>query len=72
MSNQRLFTKFVCGLSLVAAGLVGVAMAADKDPPKTEGKVAGLLIDKKDNWITVKTDGEDDPVLMYPLAPPAV
>jgi hypothetical protein len=35
-----------------------VATATEKD----DGKVAGILIDKKDNWITVKTDGEDEPV----------
>ena len=29
---------------------------------KDEGKIAGILIDKKDNWITVKADGEDEPV----------
>ena len=37
------------------------APAADKDAAK-EGKVAGILIDKKDDWITVKADGEDEPV----------
>jgi hypothetical protein len=27
-----------------------------------EGKVTGILIDKKENWITVKADGETEPV----------
>ncbi len=38
------------------------APAAAKAADKEEGKVAGILIDKKDNWITVKADGEDEPV----------
>jgi len=39
-------------------GALATAKAADKE----EGKVAGILIEKKDNWITVKADGEDAPV----------
>jgi hypothetical protein len=39
-----------------------VAPASDKDAAKKGGKVAGILIDKKDDWITVKADGEDEPV----------
>ncbi len=39
-----------------------LAMAADKDAAKDDGKVAGILIEKKDDWITVKADGEDEPV----------
>jgi hypothetical protein len=37
-----------------------VASAADKNVGKKEGTVAGILIEKKDNWITVKADGEDE------------
>jgi hypothetical protein len=37
---------------------VPVAPAAEKEA----GKVAGILIDKKDDWITVKADGEEEPV----------
>jgi len=33
--------------------------AAEKEAAKQEGKVAGILIDKKDNWLTVKADGEE-------------
>ena len=36
--------------------------AGGHDPSNEEGKVAGILINKKDNWITVKADGEDEPV----------
>jgi len=39
-----------------------VASSADKDVKKEGGKVAGILIDKQDNWISVKADGEDEPV----------
>jgi hypothetical protein len=46
MANHHLFVKLRCGLLFAAAGFVGVAMAADKDAPKTDGKISGLLIDK--------------------------
>jgi hypothetical protein len=36
-----------------------IATAGEK---KDEVKVAGILIDKMDNWLTVKADGEDEPV----------
>ena len=36
-------------------------MAADQDAKHEGGKVAGILIDKKEDWITVKADGEDEP-----------
>jgi hypothetical protein len=39
-----------------------VTPAADKAAEKDEGKVAGILIDKNDNAITVKADGEDEPI----------
>jgi hypothetical protein len=39
-----------------------IASAADQDAKPKEGKLAGILIEKKDNWITVKPDGEDEPI----------
>jgi len=36
--------------------------ADDKDPAKQRGTVAGILFDVKPNWITVKADGEEEPV----------
>jgi hypothetical protein len=57
---QKFLTLF-CTALLVAAlqsSPIALAAAADKD----EGKVVGILIDKKDDWISVKADGEDEPV----------
>ena len=56
-------------LTLICAALLftilrspALAPAAEKDADKDQGKVAGILFDKKDNWITVKADGEEAPV----------
>jgi hypothetical protein len=38
------------------------ATAAQKGAAQEDNEVAGILIEKKDKWITVKADGEDDPV----------
>ena len=38
------------------------AWAEDKVAAKDGGHVAGILIDKKDDWISVKADGDDEPV----------
>ncbi len=45
---------------LTALSLNSVVRAADK--PAAGGKVAGIYFDKKDNYITVKADGEEEPV----------
>jgi hypothetical protein len=47
---------------LVAPGADPVAAAADKDAKTDVEKVAGIMIDKGADWLTVKADGEDDPV----------
>jgi hypothetical protein len=52
-------TLFCAAMLFVILGSLPVAPAGDK---KDEVKVAGILIDKKDNWLTVKADGEDEPV----------
>ena len=63
MLRCRAFLKLLSGLVLLAAPLLNpAASAADKDPKKEGGKVAGILIDKKDDRISVKADGEDEPV----------
>ena len=52
-----------CAVVLVPIlGLAPVAPAGDKAAAKDDGKVVGILIEKKDNWLTVKTDGEEEPV----------
>jgi hypothetical protein len=48
-------------LLLTALGTQVSVLADDKTDNK-EVKVAGLYIDKKDDTLTVKADGEDDPV----------
>jgi hypothetical protein len=61
---RRQFSALVfCAVALPAALWPGlVARAADKDTSKDGGKIAGILIDRKDDWITVKADGDDEPV----------
>jgi hypothetical protein len=62
MPECRALLKLLCAsVLLTAAGSDRIASAADKGASKEGGKVAGILIDKKDNWITVKADGEDEP-----------
>jgi len=39
-----------------------IASAAGPDVKHDGSKVAGILIDKKEDWITVKADGEDEPI----------
>ena len=47
---------------LVAAPFAGRLIFAREADAKKEGKVAGIAIDRGDNWITVKADGEREPV----------
>jgi hypothetical protein len=58
---QALLTRF-CVVVLFAVLGSPLAPAADKDTAKQEGKVAGILIDKNKDSLTVKADGEDEPV----------
>lgn len=50
------------GLALIVFVRLSSAGAAFADDEKKEGKVAGILIDKKDDWVTVKVDGQEEPV----------
>ena len=52
-------TLFCAAMLFLILGSPSIATAGEK---KDEGKVAGILIDKRDNWLTVKADGEDEPV----------
>jgi hypothetical protein len=63
MSGYRALLKRLSAIVLlIAFGSNPFVWATDKDASKDGGKVAGILIDKKEDWITVKADGEDDPV----------
>jgi hypothetical protein len=62
--NGAIAMKAVPGLLLVllVLGSDSIALAEDKDPAKREGKAAGILIDKKSGVLTVKADGEAEPM----------
>lgn len=47
---------------LLTATCAGRFIFAREPDAKKEGKVAGIAIDRGDNWITLKTDGEEEPV----------
>ena len=50
------------GLMLTFVVAVASGWAAEKDAAEKGGKVAGILVEKKDGWIAVKADGDDAPV----------
>jgi hypothetical protein len=55
--------SLVCGVTvLLALSLPPAARSADGESAKQVGKVAGILFDKHDDSLTVKADGEDEPV----------
>ena len=51
------------GAATTAGGAAGKerGTAAGHEAAKAAGKAAGLLIDRKDDWLTVKIDGDDEP-----------
>ena len=59
---EGFLTPFCAALLFTILRSSAVAPAAEKDADQDQGKVAGILIDKKDNWITVNPDGEEAPV----------
>jgi hypothetical protein len=62
MLRRRRLVALFCVFVLLSVLLAPpVSSAADKNATKKGGKVAGILIDKKAEWITVKADGEDEP-----------
>jgi hypothetical protein len=61
MLKRRLPVTIFCAVLLTAFGSRPFALAADKDTAKEGVKVAGILIDKNADSITVKADSEDDP-----------
>ena len=64
LNHKRLFTLVGAVSLLTILFPPARALADDKDTEKKEGKIAGILFDhnRKENWITVKPDGADDPV----------
>jgi len=63
MLKCRVFWKLISAIVLLAAPWSShISLGADKDAKKAGGKVAGILIDKNNDWIAVKADGEDEPV----------
>jgi hypothetical protein len=62
MLQRRVPAMILFAVVPLTACWSAASIAADKDATKDGGKVAGILIDKKDDWITVKADGEDEPV----------
>jgi hypothetical protein len=60
--RQGPLTLFCAALLLAFLWPPAVARAADKSADKDGGKVAGIMVEKKDGSITVKADGEDEPV----------
>ena len=62
MLGCRDFLNLLIASVLLAPGPHSIAWAADANAKPEGGKVAGILIDRKDNWISVKADGEEEPV----------
>ena len=58
----RVLDAVLCRPAVHHPGVASRCTGSGQRCRKEEGKVAGILIDKKDNWITVKADGEDEPV----------
>ena len=65
--RSAFIAMFLVQLCIVFPGLCTIASAAEKDADQKMTKVAGILVEKQENkWITVKADGEDEPV-KYPI-----
>ncbi len=63
MSRHRGLFVLLCGVILSSMLWLPVAASvAAKVAVEEKGKIAGILIEKKENWITVKADGEKEPV----------
>jgi hypothetical protein len=62
---RRQHLVIACSATALLAILVSGVVADEKDKPKQEGSVMGLIIEKKDNMMTVKADGETETVNYY-------
>jgi hypothetical protein len=68
MSRRQRFGMLLCAGGVLCCVLrLAAAIPAAEAALQDDNKVAGILIEKKDNWITVKADGEEEPVT-YVLA----
>ncbi|MGH7138637.1 MAG: hypothetical protein ACREHD_23070 [Pirellulales bacterium] len=61
LGYRALLNLPIAFLLLTAPWSNATALAADKDAKK-EGKVAGILIEKNGDYISVKADGDEEPV----------
>jgi hypothetical protein len=59
LRSQALLVPLFAGVLL---GILGSPADAPAAANEDGGKVAGILVEKKDTWITVKADGEEEPV----------
>jgi hypothetical protein len=63
MSGFRAAVKLLCAVALLACLRSGpVVLGEEKKPARTEGKIAGILIEKRKEFLSVKADGDDEPV----------
>src|SRR5690349_2006495 len=62
LGRQAAATLLSAVVLLIAMPACPAVWAADKDKPKDGGTVKGVVIDKRDNWLTVRADGEEEPV----------
>lgn len=64
MARVFLLRSALLGLALFAAAGTEAADSekSKEEKAKTSGTVYGILVDRKDNTITVKLDGKDEPV----------
>jgi hypothetical protein len=62
MLRWQVSVKGFLALLLTALVSNAIASAADKDTPKTEGTVKGIVTDKRDDYLMVRADGQEDPV----------
>lgn len=62
MSQSHGFaSRFGVGAVLAVVVSISTVVAADKESANQGGKAAGILIEKKNDSITVKVDGDDEP-----------
>ncbi len=61
MRGGPLSAKLLCAVGLLAVLSPTPVPAANKDKSTAGTKVTGIVIDKRDNWLTVRADGDEQP-----------